>query len=316
MDVAGGGAIQVSPRVKRTPSVVSYAAPGTPRRAQDASYESRKRQDTQELLGTCPRVRYARPDVTDTRGGTCQRPFSDDHPSWQETDLSFGYFSRTPDLACPLNEDASKTARDAGGQQWTGTVAAPEGYREASSPSSFHGSLCMVSQVGSLEARLSDALGLPPEERWTGAGGRRLSRSLDHLPTDIQDHILKCQCTCDHLGYGNFSGGSLSRLNNGCSAHMTKVTTGDDQGSDDFEHDHLPTTSTTSTTTTTSAKHKAEDGLGSRTKVWVCVVLVLAAVAGVGVGVPLALRVDPGASLHQRLDTARTLLRQTPLFDG
>nr|XP_053636366.1 uncharacterized protein LOC128691547 [Cherax quadricarinatus] len=254
MDVAGGGAIQVSPRVKRTPSVVSYAAPGTPRRAQDASYESRKRQDTQELLGTCPRVRYARPDVTDTRGGTCQRPFSDDHPSWQETDLSFGYFSRTPDLACPLNEDASKTARDAGGQQWTGTVAAPEGYREASSPSSFHGSLCM--------------------------------------------------------------GGSLSRLNNGCSAHMTKVTTGDDQGSDDFEHDHLPTTSTTSTTTTTSAKHKAEDGLGSRTKVWVCVVLVLAAVAGVGVGVPLALRVDPGASLHQRLDTARTLLRQTPLFDG
>ncbi|KAG7171694.1 putative dipeptidase, partial [Homarus americanus] len=36
----------------------------------------------------------------------------------------------------------------------------------------------------------------------------------------------------------------------------------------------------------------------------------------VGVGVPLALRVDPGASLHQRLESAKTLLRETPLFDG
>ncbi|KAG7169175.1 Dipeptidase sirJ-like [Homarus americanus] len=57
-------------------------------------------------------------------------------------------------------------------------------------------------------------------------------------------------------------------------------------------------------------------GLGTRSKVWVCVVLVLAALTGVGVGVPLALRVDPGASLHQRLTTAKTLLRNTPLFDG
>ncbi|XP_045596040.2 dipeptidase 1 isoform X3 [Procambarus clarkii] len=97
---------------------------------------------------------------------------------------------------------------------------------------------------------------------------------------------------------------------------MTKgVVEGVDPGTDDL--DNATTTATTSPTTTTpSSKHKAEDGLGSRTKVWVCVVLVLAAVAGVGVGVPLALRVDPGASLHDRLATAKTLLRDTPLFDG
>ena len=33
----------------------------------------------------------------------------------------------------------------------------------------------------------------------------RLSRSLDDLPGDIREHILKCQCSCDHLGYGNYS---------------------------------------------------------------------------------------------------------------
>ncbi|KAG7171768.1 hypothetical protein Hamer_G000679, partial [Homarus americanus] len=35
--------------------------------------------------------------------------------------------------------------------------------------------------------------------------GSRLSRSVESLPRDIKEHILKCQCTCDHLGYGNFS---------------------------------------------------------------------------------------------------------------
>ena len=38
------------------------------------------------------------------------------------------------------------------------------------------------------------------ESPWTE--GRR-SRSLDTLPNDIQDHIRRCQCPCDHLGYGN-----------------------------------------------------------------------------------------------------------------
>ncbi|KAK4297643.1 hypothetical protein Pmani_029962 [Petrolisthes manimaculis] len=59
-----------------------------------------------------------------------------------------------------------------------------------------------------------------------------------------------------------------------------------------------------------------EVGLGGRTRVWVCLVLVLGAAAGVGVGVPLALRVDPGATLSQRLNTVTTLLQDTPLFDG
>ena len=53
-------------------------------------------------------------------------------------------------------------------------------------------------------------------------------------------------------------------------------------------------------------------------QVWggVCLVLVLAGVAGVGVSVPLALRANPGAGLLERLDTARTLLTDTPLVDG
>ena len=33
----------------------------------------------------------------------------------------------------------------------------------------------------------------------------RPHKSLEALPRDIKEHILKCQCSCDHLGYGNFS---------------------------------------------------------------------------------------------------------------
>lgn len=60
---------------------------------------------------------------------------------------------------------------------------------------------------GSVEARLSEALGQEGSRTgtWEVRGSRRLSRSLEDLPTDIQDHILRCQCSCDHLGYGNFS---------------------------------------------------------------------------------------------------------------
>lgn len=43
------------------------------------------------------------------------------------------------------------------------------------------------------------------ETRWWERGSHRVSRSLEDLPSDIQEHILRCQCTCDHLGYGNFS---------------------------------------------------------------------------------------------------------------
>lgn len=87
---------------------------------------------------------------------------------------------------------------------------------------------------GSVEARLSEALGhegsgsveqersraLEQERsetqdedgsrgqegsRWWERRSHRVSRSLEDLPSDIQEHILRCQCTCDHLGYGNFS---------------------------------------------------------------------------------------------------------------
>ena len=42
-----------------------------------------------------------------------------------------------------------------------------------------------------------------------GGGGGRACRSLEDLPTDIREHILSCQCDCDHLGYGNFSVSNL-----------------------------------------------------------------------------------------------------------
>jgi len=32
-----------------------------------------------------------------------------------------------------------------------------------------------------------------------------MSRSLEDLPGDIREHILKCKCSCDHMGYGNCS---------------------------------------------------------------------------------------------------------------
>ncbi|XP_068250601.1 uncharacterized protein [Palaemon carinicauda] len=33
----------------------------------------------------------------------------------------------------------------------------------------------------------------------------RLSRSVEELPKDIKDHIQKCRCSCDHMGYGNIT---------------------------------------------------------------------------------------------------------------
>ncbi|XP_042216271.1 uncharacterized protein LOC121862242 [Homarus americanus] len=64
--------------------------------------------------------------------------------------------------------------------------------------------------------------------------GSRLSRSVESLPRDIKEHILKCQCTCDHLGYGNFSATSLHHLpgmSNGCSSVSTKTSS---------SHEELP----------------------------------------------------------------------------
>ncbi|KAG7159883.1 hypothetical protein Hamer_G032081, partial [Homarus americanus] len=221
---SSGGGKHTSPRVCRI-SEVSYAPSRTPHHVQDVSpviYETCERQkEEQEHPDTLPRVRYTRPDVTHTRTST-QCPYVDEQ-DWGETEVPYDYCSVTPDLACPVTEDVtrgtrdvtrgtrdvnratrdvSRATRDSGCQQWTGTLDVPEEYREISPPS-YHGSLCMVPQGSSVEARLSDALGLAAEDPW--AGGRRLSRSLEDLPTDIQDHILRCQCTCDHLGYGNFS---------------------------------------------------------------------------------------------------------------
>ncbi|XP_071512537.1 uncharacterized protein [Panulirus ornatus] len=135
--------------------------------------------------------------------------------------------------------------------------------------------------------------------------GSRLSRSVENLPRDIKEHILKCQCSCDHLGYGNYSATSLQHLpgmSNGCSSLSTKTNSSREDLSQEVS----------------DMKHKHRAGLEVPAHVWggVCLVLVLAGVAGVGVSVPLALRVDPNAGLHERLDTATRLLRDTPLVDG
>ncbi|CAL4187447.1 unnamed protein product, partial [Meganyctiphanes norvegica] len=72
------------------------------------------------------------------------------------------------------------------------------------------GSDCALPKLLSVEERLSTAFGR--QHNSSPSGTTRLSRSLEDLPNDIKNHILKCQCSCDHLGYGNFSTTSLQRL--------------------------------------------------------------------------------------------------------
>ncbi|XP_042217039.1 dipeptidase 1-like [Homarus americanus] len=136
-----------------------------------------------------------------------------------------------------------------------------------------------------------------------GPVGSRLSRSVESLPRDIKDHILKCQCTCDHLGYGNISAPSLHHLpglTNGCSSKSSTAS-----------RDPV-------TPDVTQLRNKGRAGVEVPAHVWggVCLVLVLAGVGGVGVTVPLALRVDPSAGLQDRLDVVTHLLKDTPLVDG
>ncbi|XP_066981108.1 uncharacterized protein [Macrobrachium rosenbergii] len=141
--------------------------------------------------------------------------------------------------------------------------------------------------------------------------GNRLSRSLEDLPKDIKEHILKCQCSCDHMGYGNFSvltasacidlSSSSSWPEQRCSSISTKNSSREDLSQDLSE-----------------LTKKTRVGLEVPAHVWggVCLVLVLAGVAGVGVSVPMALRVDPAAGIHERLNSAMELLRDVPLIDG
>ncbi|KAI5718647.1 hypothetical protein M8J77_024554 [Diaphorina citri] len=41
----------------------------------------------------------------------------------------------------------------------------------------------------------------------------------DNLDPDLQYHIQHCTCTCNHMGYGNFSDYQLSRMYNGHPGH-------------------------------------------------------------------------------------------------
>ncbi|XP_063878602.1 uncharacterized protein LOC135110315 isoform X2 [Scylla paramamosain] len=201
---------------------------------------------------------------------------------------------------------------------------------------------CSLPKLLSLEERLSTALGRPPDNHThththpcvnnshlslssythhappythhnhvyaheIPPAGSRLSRSLEDLPKDIKDHILRCQCSCDHMGYGNYSSTSLHRipgLSNGCSSLSTKNSSREDVSQD---------------LTQLSDSHKAGWlGLEVPAHVWggVCLVLVLAGVAGVGVSVPLTLRADPNSDQLERLSAAVELLRDAPLIDG
>ena len=54
--------------------------------------------------------------------------------------------------------------------------------------------------------------------------------------------------------------------------------------------------------------------LTSKHRLFIMVLLLLA--AATGIGVPIAMRIQAGASLEERLDMAARLLRETPLIDG
>lgn len=101
-------------------------------------------QDTRALLEARPRVRYARPDVTDTRGACPEGR------QWQEADLSLGYYSAAPDLACLAGGDAAVPDDDDDGdddrEEEVWPVDAPDGYHE-SSPPVRHASMSVVSQA-------------------------------------------------------------------------------------------------------------------------------------------------------------------------
>jgi hypothetical protein len=51
-------------------------------------------------------------------------------------------------------------------------------------------------------------------------------------------------------------------------------------------------------------------------KHWLAVILVLTMAAAAGLGVPLALKVQSGASLEERIEAAKRLLQEVPLIDG
>ncbi|XP_064080191.1 uncharacterized protein LOC135197147 [Macrobrachium nipponense] len=44
-----------------------------------------------------------------------------------------------------------------------------------------------------------------PQSYQKGPPISRLSRSVEELPKDIKDHIQKCRCSCDHMGYGSIA---------------------------------------------------------------------------------------------------------------
>ncbi|XP_050735427.1 dipeptidase 1-like isoform X2 [Eriocheir sinensis] len=268
---------------------------------------------------THPRVRYARPDVTETR------------TTWTEADVPLGYLSAAPDLARLAGGDAPGPGDDDDGDEEGEEEAwplddPPHGYRDPA-PSQRHASMSAVGSSGGRRWQGGGGGGGCDSEDGAGSAGgsRRLSRSLEDLPTDIQEHILRCQCSCDHLGYGNFAS-SAPRLTNGCSTYTyigPSPHTDHDLQEPPSDPDHGTPPSKTkdglvvSVSVGSSGSSGGGSGGGGRARAWwVCVVVVLGAAAGVGVGVPLALRVDPGAELPQRLESARTLLRDSPLFDG
>lgn len=104
-----------------------------------------------------PRVRYARPDVTETRG------------TWTEADAPLGYLSAAPDLARLAGSDAAAGPDEDDEGEEEGEEEAwpmddpPHAYQDPPSPQHRHGSMSVVSRPskrvkywGSYQSKLSE----------------------------------------------------------------------------------------------------------------------------------------------------------------
>ncbi|XP_065336373.1 dipeptidase 1-like [Cloeon dipterum] len=148
---------------------------------------------------------------------------------------------------------------------------------------------------------------------------------------DMDHHLRHCQCDCGHVGY------------DAAHRHKFQVEVVDccEEGSESSSYDGPPSpiprllppappcSRHPDSMITPSSDSKSPDS--SRTLVvypttippvdltskhWLAVILVLTMAAAAGLGVPLALKVQSGASLEERIEAAKRLLQEVPLIDG
>ncbi|GFG33145.1 hypothetical protein Cfor_12320 [Coptotermes formosanus] len=147
-----------------------------------------------------------------------------------------------------------------------------------------------------------------------GAEWRRRDNSETEDEDDLNEHLARCQCSCDHMGY-------TSRPQ-----HHTQAEIGDNDSRIHYpveadgvstkpEVTFYPQGSSTPSSTSVASGTLVLIGAPRR---WLVVLAVLLVAMGVGVGVPLALRAgnDGGTSLQEHLEMATRLLHEVPLVDG